>query len=85
MPKDCIIEFQKAARIAVLEDNYALFAHPFPQLDGEMLLIQQQEQTEGKEDVLMVKDVSLRKRLIIDNRPEKKTAEQKRKDLAKDT
>lgn len=39
VPKDCVIEFQKAARITLLDDNYALIAHPFPQIDGEMIIV----------------------------------------------
>jgi hypothetical protein len=38
IPNNCKIELLKAGRIEKLDEDYALIAHPFPQIEGELLL-----------------------------------------------
>jgi hypothetical protein len=38
IPNNCKLELLKAARIQKLEENYLLMAHPYPQMEGELLL-----------------------------------------------
>jgi hypothetical protein len=38
LPITCKIEMLKLARIEKLDDDFVLLAHPFPQMEGEMLL-----------------------------------------------
>ena len=38
IPKSCQIGMLKLNRIEKLDEDYVLVAHPFPQMDGEMLL-----------------------------------------------
>lgn len=40
IPNNCKLELLKAARIQKLEENYILMAHPYPQMEGELLLFQ---------------------------------------------
>ena len=38
LQEDCKLEILKLNKIEKLDDNYLLIAHPFPQIEGEMLL-----------------------------------------------
>lgn len=38
LPNTCKMEMLKGNRIEKLEEDYILIAHPFPQMEGEMLL-----------------------------------------------
>ena len=62
VPNDAKLEFLRTNRISKLDDNYVLLAHPFPQIEGEMLLFQQNIESEDK-DIIIYQDFSLRKRM----------------------
>jgi hypothetical protein len=38
LPNNCKLEIQRLNRIEKLDDDYILAAHPYPQMDGEMIL-----------------------------------------------
>ena len=38
VPNDCKLEFNAQAVVSMLEENYTLLLHPFPQLQGEMII-----------------------------------------------
>ena len=38
VPNDCKLELNSKAVVTMLEENYTLLLHPFPQLQGEMIL-----------------------------------------------
>ena len=38
IPNDCKLEILKLNRIEKLEEDYVLAVHPFPQMEGEMIL-----------------------------------------------
>lgn len=40
IPKNCKLTLPGKQKVRDLEDGYALITHPYPQLEGEMLLIQ---------------------------------------------
>ena len=40
LPDECKLEIPMKALIDTLEENYVLVAHPYPQVEGEMLLFQ---------------------------------------------
>jgi hypothetical protein len=40
LPESCFVLFPKGTKIEKLEAKYVLVAHPFPQIEGEMLIIQ---------------------------------------------
>jgi len=40
LPKGCKLKVSAQAKVKELDDGYMLMAHPYPQLEGEMLLVQ---------------------------------------------
>ena len=54
----------KAARIQKLEENYILMVHPYPQLEGELLLFQANVDDQNGENTVY-RDYSLVKRRPI--------------------
>ena len=40
LPNDCKLEVMQSIKIESLEDDYVLIAHPFPQMEGEMVVFQ---------------------------------------------
>mmetsp|Transcript_1986 Transcript_1986/g.3495 ORF Transcript_1986/g.3495 Transcript_1986/m.3495 type:complete len:125 (+) Transcript_1986:910-1284(+) len=63
LPNNCKLQLLKTARIEKLDDDYILIAHPFPQFEGEMLLLQVDPNDQGEKDLIVYKDYSLRKRM----------------------
>ena len=64
IPNNCKLDFLKAARIQKLEENYILMAHPYPQLEGELLLFQANVEDQSGENTTY-RDYSLVKRRTI--------------------
>lgn len=91
IPWDCKLRFLKINQIETLSDNYMIVTHPFPQVEGEMLIYQKPELDKGEkldDDLLLYKDYSLKKRLKAQtNKFPPTTAQQKKIDemLAKTT
>ena len=64
IPNNCKLDFLKAARIQKLEENYILMAHPYPQMEGELLLFQSNIEDQKGENTTY-RDYSLVKRKEI--------------------
>jgi uncharacterized glyoxalase superfamily protein PhnB len=56
-----------------LDDNYFMVAHPFPQMEGELILYQPRKGT-GDKKMLTFRDFSLKKRVKTTPKPTKPTA-----------
>lgn len=64
--KECKLQLFKKLRIEDLDDNYMVAAHPFPQMEGELLVFQAnaKDQEENEDSAIMTyRDFSLMKRL----------------------
>ena len=74
----------KINQIETLSDNYLIVNHPFPQVEGEMLIYQKSELEKGEkldDDLLLYKDYSLKKRIKTQtNKFPPTTAQQKKID-----
>lgn len=57
MASECRLEILRNAEVEELDDDYLLVVHPFPQMEGEMLLFQNIEQESKK--CLYYRDYSL--------------------------
>ena len=64
----------KTGRIEKLDEDYILAAHPFPQIEGEMILFQINPQDQDDKDIMVYDDYSLRKRLPTSKRTGRMTA-----------
>ena len=72
IPESCHISFNKKLKIEKLDANFRLCMHPFPLVDGELILFQpNSEDNKGKEDII-IRDYSLVKRM--ENAPKPSTA-----------
>ena len=62
IPNNCKLQLLKASRIQKLEENFLLMVHPYPQIEGELLLFQVKvDEQEG--DFMTYRDFSLVKRM----------------------
>lgn len=61
IPNNAKLELLKAARIQKLEENYILMAHPYPNMEGELLLFQANVEDQSGENTVY-RDYSLVKR-----------------------
>lgn len=66
IPNNCKLDLLKAARIQKLEENYMLMAHPYPQMEGELLLFQANIEDQSGENTTY-RDYSLVKRRAMSN------------------
>lgn len=83
LPNDCKLEIPVKALIDTLDENYVLVAHPFPQIEGEMLLFQRDidDQSQEQEGWIVCRDYSLRKRVQTQPKDTKKLSALARKKL----
>ena len=79
IPQDCIISILKGNKIEKLAQKYALLSHPYPMVEGEMIIIQPQKQDQYDPQVVVFRDYSLRKRLPTKPRPKKVSTYQQKK------
>jgi len=64
----------KLNRIEKLDDNFILVAHPYPQMEGELLLFQIDPEIQQDKDLIVHKDYSLRKRIPTEPKPTRMSA-----------
>ena len=66
----------KLNRIEKLGDNFILVAHPYPQMEGELLLFQidADPDVQADKDLIVHKDYSLRKRIPTEPKPTRMSA-----------
>lgn len=67
LPNICKVEIPKAALIEEFDEDYILCAHPFPQMAGELILFQNNEQETKK--CFLYNDFSLQKRAKTTKKP----------------
>ena len=66
IPNNAKLELLKSAKVQKLEENYILMAHPYPQMEGEMLLFQANPEDQKPEvEGIIYRDYSLVKRTPI--------------------
>lgn len=86
IPATCMVNIPKNAKIEKLEAKYLLMAHPFPALEGEMLLLQpKKEDQSDKDKTVTYRDYSLRKRLPNREKPTLSAAEKLKDKKKKDS
>lgn len=64
-----MVNIPKNAKIEKLEAKYLLMAHPYPSLEGEMLLLQPKKDDQQDKEQVTYRDYSLRKRLPNREKP----------------
>jgi len=62
IPDDCILEFLKLNKVEPLGDDFLLCKHPYPQIEGEMIIYQLNNDDKADKDLLAYRDYSLVKR-----------------------
>ena len=66
LPESCLITIMKGCKIEKLHKKYVLLAHPYPLLEGEMIMFQpikeDKKKSDDEKDILIYRDYSLRKR-----------------------
>jgi hypothetical protein len=76
LPESCFISFPKSSKIEKLEAKYLLVAHPYPQIEGEMLIVQPKKDDQPEKDLICYRDYSLRKRMSTREKPALSATEQ---------
>lgn len=64
IPATCKLEILKLNKVDKLDEDYILAAHPYPQLDGEMIMFQQFPGDGEDKSCYIYRDYSLRKRFL---------------------
>ena len=65
IPQSCLISMMKKVLIEKLPAKYFLASHPYPKLEGEMIVFKPRKEDQDPEDksLIMYRDFSLRKRI----------------------
>lgn len=84
LPPTCKLEIPKLNRIEKLDEDYVLCAHPFPQMEGEMLLFQIIPNEQESKEAIIYNDYSLRKRIVTVQKPARMSALQKKQEMEDD-
>ena len=65
VPHSCLVSMMKKGLIEKLPAKYFLASHPFPKLEGEMVVFKPRKEDQDPEDkkVIVYRDFSLRKRI----------------------
>lgn len=63
LPEVCLVNLLKSSKIEKLSDKYLLLVHPFPIVEGEMIILQPKKEDQKERDLIVYRDYSLRKRL----------------------
>jgi len=64
LPQSCKVEILKQNRIEKMDEDFTLVAHPFPAIEGEMLLFQQKSEDQEDVQTIVIRDYSLKKRMV---------------------
>lgn len=83
LPETCFLIMMKGNKIAKLDKKYKLLAHPYPLLEGEMILFQPLKQDQYDKHYIVYRDYSLKKR-IPTRAPNKKLTTYQQKQLEKE-
>lgn len=71
IPEACHINLLKNSKIEKLREKYLLLVHPFPIIEGEMLILQPKKEDQKERDLIVYRDYSLRKRLATKEKASK--------------
>jgi len=84
IPESCMLTFMKGNKIADLDKRYVLLSHPYPIIEGEMIVFQPFEQDQYDEQLIIYRDFSLRKRYPTSVVNPKKLTSFQQKQIEKD-
>ena len=94
IPETCHVGMMKKTLIEKLDQKYLLVSHPYPQIEGQMMIFLPKKADQKESDIIMYRDYSLRKRLETTVKPpeskmdriiaSKRTSDDKKKDKKKD-
>ncbi len=79
IPDTCKLELNKNVQVEKLEAKYLLVMHPYPMFEGEMLIIQPKKDDQVDKTKIILRDYSLRKRMINSGKEEDKKKKDKEK------
>lgn len=85
IPDSCKVSIPKNAKIEKLEAKYLLLAHPYPAIEGEMLLLQPKKEDQADKEMVTYRDYSLRKRMPNREKPTLSAAEKLKDKKKKDS
>lgn len=83
IPETCLLFLMKGNKISKLDKKFKLLTHPYPILEGEMILFQPLKQDQYDKSLLVYRDYALRKR-IPTRPPNKKLTTYQQKQMEKD-
>ncbi len=63
IPDTCFLILMKGNKISKLEKKFKLLAHPYPLLEGEMIMFQPLKQDQYDKTLMVYRDYALRKRI----------------------
>lgn len=84
IPESCLLTFMKGNKIADLDKKFVLLSHPYPIIEGEMIMFQPFDQDQYDEQLIVYRDFSLRKRYPTQVNHNKKLTSFQQKQLETD-
>jgi hypothetical protein len=63
VPESCNMEMLKLNRIETLDEEFYLMVHPYPQMEGELIIVQTNPKDQDDKSMIVYRDYSLRKRI----------------------
>lgn len=85
IPDSCFVKYAKNTKIEKLEAKFVLLAHPYPSLEGEMLLVQPKKEDQADKETVIYRDYSLRNRMPNREKPTVSAAEKLKDKKKKDS
>lgn len=79
IPETCYLILMKGNLIQKLHKKYQLLSHPFPLIEGELIMFQPIKQDQYDKQLIIYRDYSLRKRLPTKPKPKKLSSYQQKK------
>ena len=83
IPETCHIALKKKLKIDKLDNKYVLLSHPFPLIEGELILLQPKKEDQKEKEEIIYRDYSLCKRIETAPKPDKMSLSKKRSKLKK--
>jgi len=70
---------KKKLKIDKLDNRYVLLSHPYPLVEGQLILFQPKKEDQKEKDDIIYRDYSLCKRIETAPKPEKTSLSKKKK------
>lgn len=90
VPDSCKIKIPKKTKIEKLSAKFLLISHPYPSIEGELLIVKpNKKDKDKKEEDIVIRDYSLRRRIpakeieSVDKEKDKKDKKKKEKEESK--